>query len=284
MRQLSNITILLALLLAGCASSPAPGTSPETQIDLPDLHGLAASPDDADVLFAATHAGLARWERGVGWAFVGDARDDLMGFTAHPTEPGVFWASGHPRGGGNMGVRFSDDGGVSWTTRWAEPVDFHAMAVSPADPDVLWGHYRGQLHRSDDGGRTWRVLAETLPQARALAAHPTERETLYATTPAGIAVRAAEGWRPLAGIGAFGLALDPATPSTMYAGGPNALWKSVDAGATWTRLETPAEGAFAHLAVARSDARVVYAGTYETGIYRSDDAGATWSEVRAPTR
>src|SRR5438094_10148380 len=38
--------------------------------------------------------------------------------------------------------------------------DFHALAFSPTDPDVIFfGHHNGIL-RSADGGRTWRPLVE----------------------------------------------------------------------------------------------------------------------------
>lgn len=278
MRQASNALLLLTLLLAGCA---APGV---TEIDLPDVHGLAASPTQRDVAFVATHSGLARWEEGRGWSFVGEARDDFMGFSAHPTDADVFWVSGHPRAGGNMGVRQSTDGGLTWTTRWAEPVDFHAMAASPADPDLLWGYYRGQLHRSADGGATWSVVVEPAPAIRALAAHPTERETLYAVTSSGLAVSRDGAWSSLAGLPVLGLAIDPTAPATMYAGGVGHLWKSEDGGAVWAPLRAPTEGAVAFLSVSRADPRVVYAATYEAGVYRSEDGGATWTVLRAPTR
>lgn len=276
MRQASNATLLLVLLLAGCASS--------ADIEMPDVHGLAASPTDRDVAFVATHQGLARWEEGEGWSFVGRARDDYMGFTAHPSDPDVFWVSGHPRTGGNMGVRQSTDGGHTWTTRWDAPVDFHAMAVSPADPDLLWGYFRGQLHRSADGGATWAAVVEPAPAIRALAAHPTEREAVYAVTSSGLAVTRGGAWTSLAGLPVLGLAIDPTAPATMYAGGVGHLWKSEDGGAVWAPLGAPTEGAIAFLSVSRADPRVVYAATYEAGVYRSEDAGATWSVLRAPTR
>lgn len=280
MKHLSNIFLLLALLLAGCA---APGTPDGVaDVDLPDVHGIAVSPDDPDVLFVATHQGLLRWEDGVGWSALGSARDDYMGFTAHPTDPATFWVSGHPRGGGNMGVRQTTDGGETWTTRWSEPVDFHAMTATPAEPVVLWGYYRGTLYRSADEGTTWRGLAESPPQIRALAADPTG--TLYATTPSGLAVRHDGNWTTLAGLAALGIAVDPTAPGTLYAGGAGEMWKSVDAGASWEELDAPTRGAFAYLSVSRADPRVVYAATYETGLYKSEDAGGTWVEVRKATR
>ncbi|MBI2030127.1 exo-alpha-sialidase, partial [Candidatus Kaiserbacteria bacterium] len=44
---------------------------------------------------------------------VGKSRDDYMGFSPHPTEADVFFTSGHPSRGGNLGFQKSDDGGAT---------------------------------------------------------------------------------------------------------------------------------------------------------------------------
>lgn len=250
-----------------------------------DVHGLAVDPMNASVVFVATHDGLVRGVDGA-WARVGGMRDDLMGFSAHPQESGTFWTSGHPRGGGNMGVRQSMDGGVSWRVLWDEPVDFHAMAVSPADPGVLWGSYGRQLYGSQDAGRSWSVVGPAPPGLRALSAHPAEPGTLFATSQDGIvrSLDAGRSWSALVDLPAYAVAFDPTRPDVVYAGGADALWKSLDGGATWNPLPSPSRGAFAFLAVSASQWGVVYAATYETGVYRSDDGGATWMGIKAPSR
>lgn len=249
-----------------------------------DVHGLATSPENADIVYVATHHGLIRGENG-SWARVGSMQDDLMGFSMHPTNASTFWTSGHPKTGGNMGVRQSTDGGFTWTTLWSESVDFHAMTVSPADPTKLWGYWRGELHKSTNGGRAWTIAGEA-PAMRALTAHPTQVDRLYATTQAGISTSpdGGETWMPIAGIPAFGIAIDPVSPSINYAGGQNALWKSVDGGATWTSLAPPERGAFAYLAVSPTRPATLYSATYEAGVYRSDDSGATWTTIMTPSR
>ena len=80
-------------------------------------------------------------------------------------------------------------------------------------------------------------------------------------------------------------------PFTFYMGNAGGLWKTRNAGQTWTNVsdgffETSSIGA---VAVADSDANVVYAGTGQAtlrgnvttglGVYRSTDAGRTWRSV-----
>lgn len=285
MRTPSFPWVVLLVLGAGCATPQAEPEADTPVAGFQDVHGLAVHPEDSNVLFVATHSGLIRGSEGA-WVRVGTMQDDLMGFSMHPTDPETFWTSGHPRGGGNMGVRRSSDGGATWQTLWSESVDFHAMTVSPADPSKLWGTWQGKLLGSTDAGATWSVVAPSPPPMRALVAHPAEAATLLATTQKGIE-RSADGgatWAPLAGIPALGLAFDPRTPTTVYAGGQDALWKSEDGGQTWRPLQAPARGAYAFLAVARTDPNVVYAATYETGVYKSIDGGAAWVQIKAPSR
>src|SRR5579864_4333667 len=79
-------------------------------------------------------------------------------------------------------------------------------------------------------------------------------------------------------------------PLTYYAGGLGGLFKSSDGGATWTSIfnHKPVSSIGA-IAVAPSDANVVYVGTGEPnlrndiafgdGVWRSTDAGKSWQHV-----
>ncbi|MCX6627404.1 MAG: hypothetical protein NTW28_07225, partial [Candidatus Solibacter sp.] len=97
------------------------------------------------------------------------------------------------------------------------------------------------------------------------------------------------------------LAQDPINPSILYAGsGLGGVWKTVDAGDTWTPRDnfTPPAGIrqalpIGAIAVARSNPQIVYVGTGEPtlgtggadmdvpgfGLYRSTDAGGTFTQI-----
>lgn len=253
--------------------------------DFGDVHGLAVDPQDPGTVYVATHFGLMRGKDGA-WERVGNIQDDYMGFSMHPSNGSTFWTSGHPKSGGNMGVRLSTDGGFNWQQIALDGVDFHAMTVSPANPDNLWGYYRAQLYRSTDGGYNWVVVNPNPPTTRSLAADPNEPETVYATTQGGLSKSTDGGnsWDALAGIPAASLAVDPTDATVMYAGGQGTLSKSTDAGRTWTRLSFTDAGTVGYISVSPTDPNVVYAATYQTAVYKSTDAGATWTQIKSPAR
>nr|WMC94564.1 hypothetical protein RAR13_14195 [Aminobacter aminovorans] len=98
------------------------------------IHGLAFDRADSSSVLVATHHGLMKAALDGAVTPVSDSRDDFMGFTPHPTDATILFASGYPRGGGNLGFIRSGDAGKSWqqiAPGVDGPVDFHQLAVSP---------------------------------------------------------------------------------------------------------------------------------------------------------
>jgi mono/diheme cytochrome c family protein len=206
------------------------------------IHGLAADPEQQGWLYLATHSGLVLASPDGTATRVGTAQDDLMSFAADPEERDVFFASGHPPDGGNLGVLVSRDRGQSWQ-RLADgadgPVDFHAMDVSRADPKRIYGIYKG-LQVSRDSGQSWRI-AGTLPDDT------------------------------------FDLAASPGDPDRIYAAARGGLFVSEDTGESWAPATLQRQPAtLVHVA---ADNRV-YAFVYGVGLLASSETDAGW-ELRS---
>jgi photosystem II stability/assembly factor-like uncharacterized protein len=130
-----------------------------------------------------------------------------------------------------------------------------ALAVAKGDSDVVWaGHEDGQVFKTTNG---------------------------TAPTPIWQRVDHA-GPRPLpANRYCTGITIDARDHDTVYVtfGGytQGNVWKTVDAGATWSNLgqALPAAPARA-LAIHPDHSDLLYAGT-EVGVFASEDGGATWS-------
>lgn len=254
-------------------------------------HGLAIDNGDPSKLYIATHEGLYLLQNDKELYRVGDVRDDLMGFSIDGSTPGTFYSSGHFRGGGNIGLQKTTDGGLSWqrvSLGLEGPVDFHAMTVSAADPTVVYGYYGGKLQRSKDGGESWeRAVGSVMPIA--LVSHPTRASVLYAATPKGVQVTEDYGntWRSLSvqlDTGAvLALAIDSVDTDRLLAFSEalNGLGKSTDGGRSWRSISESFGGSdVLHLAMSSSDPNTVYALTSANAVYKSSDGGDAWARIR----
>jgi photosystem II stability/assembly factor-like uncharacterized protein len=78
------------------------------------------------------------------------------------------------------------------------------------------------------------------------------------------------------------LILDPAKPSTLYAGLENgAVYKTTDGGDHWAAsgYGLDAQASIRALAIDPTNSNLLYAGDLLTGVYRSQDAGQTWEQI-----
>lgn len=254
------------------------------------FHGIAVDAGDPKRLFLATHHGLYAVGEDGKARRISEWRDDFMGFTPHPTEPAVLYASGHPAGGGNLGFVVSTDGGRSWrklADGLGGPVDFHQMDVSKADPRVVYGVH-GALQRSADGGRTWTRIGPPPEGIIAVAASSRNADALYAATEKGL-LRSLDGgraWQPAH------VAMRPATAvhvtheGQVYAFIVGAgLVRAAEPGLNWQTVSRDfADNYVLHLAAAPGDGQRVYAvvldpRTHAESVHASRDGGANWTRL-----
>jgi len=176
------------------------------------------------------------------------------------------------------GMCRSTDAGETWQHLGLEDArHISIIRVDPRDPDVLYvaamGHAFGPnamrgVFRSRDGGKTW-------------------QKVLFVND----------------STGAVDIALDPSNPRVLYAalwkfqrhpwgftagGGRSGLWKSLDAGDTWTEITGSKglpQGDVGRIGITVSPAKPsrlwasVEAKDSAGGIFRSDYGGRTWTHV-----
>src|ERR1700674_3884020 len=139
-----------------------------------------------------------------------------------------------------------------------------AITGVPGQPHtVLAGAVNGGVWKTDDDGRTWRPIFDSQPTQSIGAI------AVAAANPKIIYVASGEGLhRPDLSVG-------------------NGVYKSTDAGLTWTHLSLDDAQQIPSIAVDPHDANRVYAAVLghpygpsaERGVYRSVDGGATWTKV-----
>ena len=197
-----------------------------------------------------------------------------------PTDAHLVWvgtgeANNRQSSSWGDGIFKSTDGGRSWKNMGlraskqiakvvVDPVDFNVVYVAALGD--LWGTggERG-VYKTSDGGLNWtRVLhVDDNTGATELVMDPSNNKTIYAAT----YQRLRQQWG-------------------MNGGGPgSAIWKSTDAGQTWSKLESgvpPGAKGRIGLDIYRRNPNVLYARiehATESGVYRSDNAGATWRKM-----
>lgn len=278
--------VAIATGLAAASMSAAIAEPLDELLRRTHVHGLAVDRGDPDRLLVATHHGLYAAYSDNRVARLSERQDDLMGFFPHPAEPDVLYASGHPPGGGNLGFIRSDDGGRSWTlvSPGANgPVDFHQMAVSPADPSVIYGIY-GDLQTSRDGGQSWEVVGPAPPGIIALAASSLTADLLYAGTERGILISrdGGQNWEPGHMIAAPVTALKVTADGVLYAYmiGQGFLRLEEEDFPRWHRLaEELSDDPVLHIAADPADPSRLFAATMRGMIVRSGDGGKSWSTL-----
>lgn len=271
---------LLAFGYAGVAGATEPGSLTDLQAAT-HIHGIAVDQADPDYLLVATHHGLFRAGPDGKIRRISIVQD-FMGFTPHPTEAGVLFASGHPAHGGNLGFVMSTDAGQTWNqiSGGVEgPADFHQLTVSAAEPATIYGAFRG-LQRSRDGGKSWEIVGPAPDRLIDLAASARQKDTLYAATESGLLVSRDAGgsWTPVMEAAPVTM-IEPTSSGTLYAfvyG--EGLMQSPESAANWTRVGGSwGEQFILDLAIDSDDPLRMFAATGQGQVLASKDGGENWT-------
>ncbi len=199
----------------------------------------------------------------------------IADIAVHPDDPSVWYVAV-----GSGGVWKTVNAGTTWTPVFDEESSYSigCVTVDPSNPNVIWvgsgenvgGRHVGfgdGVYRSRDGGASWENvgLGDSQHISRIIV-HPQDPSVVWV---------AAQGplWSP---------------------GGDRGLYKTVDGGATWTRVLGGGEWTgVTDVVIDPRDPDRLYAATWqhhrtvaaymgggpESGIHRSVDGGATWERL-----
>jgi photosystem II stability/assembly factor-like uncharacterized protein len=134
----------------------------------------------------------------------------------------------------------------------------------------------GDLHGAEAGVNEWTTNGPEGAAIGVLAIDPHTPTTLYASTSVGV-FKSTDGgghWSAVDVAGHF-LAIDPQTPTTLYAGGAG-IFKSTDGGATWSAVNSDLTGV-GRLVIDPQTPTTLYASIWNNGVFKSTDGGVTWS-------
>ncbi|EMS33973.1 Glycosyl hydrolase, BNR repeat precursor [Mariniradius saccharolyticus AK6] len=240
-----------------------------------------------DQVFFAGYTGGGLWktvDAGISWHNISDGffkTGSVGAIAVSEADPNVIYVGmGEHAIRGVMtsygdGVYKSTDGGKTWKNVGLEKTrHISDVVIHPSNPEIVFVAAQGTAHgpnedrgifKSSDGGNTWKkvLFVDANTGAASLSMDITNPRILYAAT-----------WE------------HRRLPWQVQSGGPGcSIWKSVDGGDTWSKINTglPAEMGKIGVSVSRANPQRVYAiieaEKSVAGLYRSDNGGDTWAHM-----
>ena len=229
---------------------------------------LAIDPYDSNTIYVGTDVGVFKSaQSGKNWTAmnVGLAPSGQATYVGllviDPQHLGTIYAASFSRNG----LFKSTDGAATWSTinsgllhNDGFPLLISALAMDSDNTSVLYAGTpleSSPVFKSNDGGLTWTALSPDFDS---------------------IAGKCC-AW-------VYTLAVDPKASGTVYAAiatnpSGGAIWRTMDAGATWQNLFASSSASVTALAIDPRNSSRIYAATSD-GLMASDDAGVSWEQIR----
>jgi len=266
------------------------------------VSALVVDPIATSTVYAATDRGVFKsTDSGTSWLPINQGLTglDIRALAIDSRDTSILYAVPSS----DQGLFRSTDGGASWRETSLTTGVF-CVAADPVTPSIIYAGANGSkgagVYQSTDGGNAWTLANiaagfNTRSFVKLLAIDPKTTSTIYAGVTQGQfeielydpdsivkSTDAGRTWRTtgLKGITLESLAIDPASPSTLYvAAAADGVFKSTDGGDTWTQSnEGLASAVAASLIIDSAVPSTLYAGT-PGGVFKSTNNGANWSST-----
>ena len=236
---------------------------------------IEIDPSDTDVLYAAAIMGRR-------------CPPELLDPEFFPPVP--------PEDIGGHGVYKSEDGGASWENinQGVLKGPFRALAIHPANPNVIYAGGAKGVYMTTNGGDTWTAQNSGLDYKSIGSLSVSENKIYAGSRGGGVYVSdidsdytldwaATDGPKPE--VYNIQIAVDPTNSDVIYASSyPGGLFKTEDGGTTWKdknfflpsfEVVDPVRQGYYRFAIDPTDPNRLYFAVYGKGVYASNDGAAS---------
>ncbi len=262
--------------------------SPENDPELRPVVSLAFDPANSNTLYAGTtHLPWRTADGGAHWQSIHTGMiddSDVFSIQVEKDHPEHVMASAC------SGVYNSLDGAGHWAKLETPKGAFrtHFVAFDPRHQGIVFAGTTEGLLRSENSGKTWRVVSTY--SIRSIAFDPQmEGRVFFAASGGGPMVSNDEGVtlrESNIGFTNRNFTSVSGSGSALYAGsvyeGAGGVYRTDNLAVRWTRGGSPAGDQVVRIAAAPDDPKRVFAAGYH-GLFESKDGGNTWTARKSPT-
>lgn len=257
--------------------------------ELFEIRAVAVDPTNPAIVYAGNsdsiYAMFKSTDGGATWTSISKGLNagTVTAIAINPASPLTVLA------GSPGGLWRSTDGGANWTriVSGISSPNITALVHDPAVPTTVYAmNVDSGIYKSTNGGLDWTginsgfVITGTriITNGNGFAVDPSTPQRLYAGRYRSI--NGGATWTAMTGVGVNMTSFAVVQGSNIvYAGDDSGVYKSTDAGTSWTRVNTGLSNLSVwSLAVDPRTAGTVYA-TTDHGVFKSTNAGASWTAV-----
>ena len=245
------------------------------------VHSLAVAPGGSPVYAGGNGSIYRSTNAGTNWnlSLAGPLVDG--GIVFDPADSQIAYAAGFE------GVFKTGDGGSTWTRLINGPLQAQGVAVDPLAPTNVYVASTTGIFKSTDSGASWTNISTGLSNTNISSVSVASNTIYIGTAGAGVwkSPTGVISWTdisfgsPLATASVRSLAVNPSSPSIIYAAVGSLIYKTADGGASiWSVLTPFSADTPRTLAIDPTTPTTVYAGVVGTtsGLYISTDSGTNW--------
>lgn len=278
------------MVLAGCGPHASPGAGRALADARDKIARQAAPPDAGGAARRFLEERLPEGADDLPWERYDAARDQMRRMERYATAAGGFVVPGEAEAEAALSWTELGPGNIGGRTR--------ALVIDPFKPGTMYAAgVSGGVWKSVNAGANWRWISDEFSHlgVAALALDPTDPKVLYAGTGESYLLRSrgngiyrtadgGETWQLLAATAnnadfheVNDIVVSRGDPRRLYVATRTGVWRSLDRGATWTRVLEAATGCDDLVIRANSKADLMLAACGRSG----GSGGSVWRNARA---